>query len=540
MHKLRVNSVDTEGSFFDEGTAALLRVSRLTKRFGPSVVLDNVSFEIPANKTIGLIGENGAGKSSLLNILSGMVRQDSGVMWLHGQTYQPTSYHAACQLGVGRAFQEQALILNVPVYENLLLGQEARFLRAGLFLDRRAMAAAAAQMVEAADIDVDVTRMTRSYDFSRRQVMEILRACLVPVLLTKAEHPVILLDEPTSALAKEHELAFFRLVDRVKTKGAVVFVSHRLSELLEICDIIYVLKDGNLVAAVESKDASEAELHSLMVGRARMSDYYHKTQQHSVQQNPVLLEVRSLTGPPAYTDVSLTVRTGEIVGIGGLLGSGKSALAKGIAGLRPPLGGTIKYRGSEIHKPEIRRLIREGIAYVPAERMTEGLIGQFPLAWNISMASGHDLFSSPLGRWLSKKEEAVASQFVDKLLIKSGTPRIPCDRLSGGNQQKVVLSRWLCRTPKLFVLDNPTRGVDVGAKEEIYRLIRALTQAGVGILLITDELLELIGLSHRIIIMQSGRVAAEVDAPTEAKPSEHDLLALMLPSANPTKHDAGN
>jgi ribose transport system ATP-binding protein len=529
MDTLRVNSGHTEGNSVDEGTEALLRVSRLTKRFGPSTVLDNVSFEIPANKTIGLIGENGAGKSTLLNILSGRLRQDSGEMWLHGRRYQPASYHAACQLGVGRAFQEQALILNVPVYENLLLGQEAEFLRAGLFLDRRAMAAAAAQMVEAADIDLDVTRLTSSYDFSRRQAIEILRACLVPTLLTKAEHPIILLDEPTSALAKEHELAFSRLVNRVKTKGAVVFVSHRLSEVLEICDLIYVLKDGNLVAAVESKDASEAELHSLMVGRARLSDYYHKTQQHSVQQNPILLEVRSLNGPPAYTDVSFIVRMGEIVGIGGLLGSGKSALAKGIAGLRPPLSGIVKYFGSEVHKPEIRRLIREGIAYVPAERMAEGLIGQFPLAWNISMASGHDLFSSRVGLWLSNKEAAVASQFIDKLIIKSGTPRIPCDRLSGGNQQKVVLSRWLCRTPKLFVLDNPTRGVDVGAKEEIYRLIRGLTQAGIGILLITDELLELIGLSHRIIIMQSGRVAAELDAPTDAKPSEHDLLTLMLP-----------
>jgi ribose transport system ATP-binding protein len=247
-----------------------------------------------------------------------------------------------------------------------------------------------------------------------------------------------------------------------------------------------------------------------------------------------------LHSPPAYTDISLTVRAGEIVGIGGLLGSGKTALAKGIVGLQPSLSGAVKFGAGQIHKPEVRRLIREGIAYVPPERMTEGLIGGFPVAWNVSMASGQDLFSTRLGRWLSQKEEAVAARYIKELAIKSGTPQIACDRLSGGNQQKVVLSRWLCRNPKLLVLDNPTRGVDVGAKEEIYRLLRVLTQAGMGVLLVTDELLELIGLSHRIIIMQSGRVAAELDAPMEAKPSEHDLLALMLPSANSTVQNAGN
>ncbi|HXM05474.1 MAG TPA: sugar ABC transporter ATP-binding protein, partial [Chthoniobacterales bacterium] len=518
----------------------LLKISNVTKHFGPTIVLDRVTFEIPANKVIGLVGENGAGKSTLLNILSGELRQDAGKMWLRGQHYQPSNYHEACQVGVGRAFQEQALILNVPVYENLLLGQESKFLRAGLVLDRKAMLAAAKQMVHAAGIDIDVNRLTRYYDFSNRQAIEVIRACLGPVFLSKAEHPLVLLDEPTSALAKEHELAFFGLVDQVKRKGAVVFVSHRISEVLDICDLIYVLKDGQLVATVESAETNEAELHSLMVGRARASDYYHETQQDKAQQNPVLLEVKSLHAPPAYTDVSLTVRAGEILGIGGLLGSGKSALAKGIMGLEPSHSGTVRFCQHEARKPEIRRSIRQGIAYVPAERMTEGLIGQFPLAWNISMASGHDLFSNALGRWFLRKEDAVAAHHIEALSIKSGTPRVVCDRLSGGNQQKVVLSRWLCRSPKLFVFDNPTRGVDVGAKEEIYRLVRSLTRNGMGVLLITDELLELIGLSHRIIIMRSGRVAAEVPAPAEAKPSEHDLLALMLPSSNPTNQHAGH
>jgi ribose transport system ATP-binding protein len=518
-----------------EMPAPLLTVSRLTKRFGPTTVLHNISFDIPPNTIVGLVGENGAGKSTLLNILSGMLPPDSGEMWFQGKRYRPKNYKAACQLGVGRSFQEQALIQNVPIYENLLLGHESRFLRAGFMLNRKAMVAAAEQMVQLAEVDVDVRRLTREYDFSRRQAVEVIRACLLPLFLEQIERPLVLLDEPTSALAKEHETAIFQLIDSIKRKGTVVFVSHRLSEVLTICDLIYVLKDGELVATVASKDADETALHGLMVGRARASDYYHEDHQICVEQKPALLEVRSLNAPPTYTEVSLTVKAGEIVGIGGLLGSGKGALAKGIAGLETPVSGIVKFCGCEFREPQIRRLIQMGIAYVPAERMTEGLIGQFSLAWNLSMASGEDLFSTRWGGWLYRKEKLVACQYIDKLRIKSGTPSIICDRLSGGNQQKVVLARWLCRQPKLFILDNPTRGVDVGAKEEIYRLIRSLTGAGMGVLLITDELQELIGLSHRIVIMQRGRAVATLDAPAGAKPSEHDLLALMLPSGTHTE-----
>ncbi len=508
----------------------LLAVSGLTKRFGPSTVLDNVSFAIAPNKVVGLVGENGAGKSTLLNIISGMVRQDAGVMFLHGKKYDPAGYQAACQLGIGRAFQEQALILNVPVYENLVLGHEKRFLLGGMFLNRQAMIEAADRMIQDAGIDVEVKRVIGDYDVSRRQAIEIVRACLVPLYLTGIEHPVILLDEPTSALAKDHEAAFFRLVDRLKAVGSIFFVSHRLSEVLAICDSIHVLKDGRLVATVEAKETDETGLHRLMVGRESVSDYYHESRQGHAPKKARFLEVRGLNRPGIYQDVSFDVGAGEIVGIGGLLGSGKSALGKGIVGLEPPLSGTVQLAGQSAAKPEIRRLIRGGVAYVPPERLTEGLISQFRLSWNVSMASGQDLFSTPWGRWLAAKEEAVANQYVEALSIKSGSARITCDQLSGGNQQKVVLSRWLCRQPKLLVLDNPTRGIDVGAKEEIYRLIRKLTEEGMCVLLITDELLELIGLSNRILIMQFGQVVGQLDAPVDAKPSEHDVLALMLPS----------
>lgn len=512
-------------------SSPLLSLTGLTKRFGAVTVLDGVTFDVPRNKVIGLVGENGAGKSTLLNILSGVLTPDAGEMYSAGKEYRPNGYGLACQLGISRVFQDQALILNVPVYENLVLGQEARFTRSGFFLNRKAMIAVAEGMIKAADIDVDVRRLTGEYDFSKRQAIEIVRACLAPIHLLGIAHPVVLLDEPTSALDKKDEAAFFRLVNRIKGVGAVVFVSHRLSEVLAISDVIHVLKDGRSVATVDPRSATETTLHSLMVGRERVSDYYHESRQLAVDEHPVLLEVRELSRAGKYRGVSLNVRAGEIVGIGGLLASGKSVLGKGIVGLEAPDTGSVKLLGFLQNKPEIRRLIHAGVGYVPAERLTEGLIAQFRLSWNVSMAGGYDLFATRLGRWLERKEEEVASEYITKLSIKANKPSVVCQQLSGGNQQKVVLARWLCRNPKVLVLDNPTRGVDAGAKEEIYRLIRALTEAGVGILLITDELLELIGLSNRIIIMQSGEVVAELDAPPEAKPSEHDLVALMLPAS---------
>jgi ribose transport system ATP-binding protein len=279
-------------------SSPLLSVWGLTKRFGTITVLDGVSFDVPLNKVIGLVGENGAGKSTLLNILSGMLGPDAGEMYFRGEKYRPNGYGSACRLGISRVFQEQALILNVPVYENLVLGQEARFTRAGLFLNTKAMIAFSEGMIKVAGIDVDVCRMTWEYDFSRRQAIEIVRACLAPSYLLGIKHPVVLLDEPTSALDKKDEAAFYRLIGRIKGVGAVVFVSHRLSEVLAISDVIHVLKDGRLVATVDPRSATESTLHSLMVGRERVSDYYHESRQHSVGENPVLLEIQGLSRAP--------------------------------------------------------------------------------------------------------------------------------------------------------------------------------------------------------------------------------------------------
>ena len=252
-------------------------------------------------------------------------------------------------------------------------------------------------------------------------------------------------------------------------------------------------------------------------------------------ENPISFALRGLTHQGYYHDIDLEIRRGEIVGIGGLVASGKSPLGKGASGVLPAPKGNIAIGAQLLSRPGITSLIRKGLGYVPAERLAEGMIVSFPLAWNLSLASGHDLFSSRLGLWQTGAEDEAARSAIKRLSIKAGGPGTICATLSGGNQQKVVLARWLCRELKVLVLDNPTRGVDAGAKEEIYTIIRDLAESGVAILLISDELLELIGLSNRIAIMRHGRITVVLEAPAESKPGEQQLIELMLMDGNVEK-----
>jgi ribose transport system ATP-binding protein len=508
--------------------SAILKIDKVSKSFAGVATLDSVSLSAARNQIVGIVGENGAGKTTLFNIISGIIPADRGHVELDGRAIRPANYHEASLLGISRVFQEQALIPNITVYENLLLAHEDRFVRWGQIVDKRRMIEVARQIVSAIGLDIDVRRTTGDYDFSVRQAIEIARACLVPQMVLGIEHPVVLLDEPTSALARNEEETFFKLVEGLKQHGTVLFVSHRLNEVLRISDLIYVMKDGRIVAAVDPADADERRLHGLMVGRARDEDYYHERGQLAVETAPPALRVEHLSRHGDYLDVSLTLRRGEVLGVGGLLDSGKSALGKGIAGVLGSDRGTVAIDDGAPARPELRRLMGQGFGYVPAERHAEGMITAFPVSWNISLAGGGDLFSTGFGYWRNRLENDVSRRFIERLRIKAPGPGAICSRLSGGNQQKVVLAKWLCRDPRVLVLDNPTRGVDAGAKEEIYALIRKLTAEGVAILLITDELLELIGLSNRIVIMNQGRITATVEAPVGGKPNEDTLVALML------------
>lgn len=509
----------------------VLQGQGLSKSFGGVPVLEDVNFSVSTNQVIGMVGENGAGKTTLFNIISGIVPADAGKMELHGKPFSPTSYREASALGVSRVFQEQALIPNIKVYENLLLSHEAAYSRWGQLIDKPRMISVAQRVIDEAGLDIDVRLPTASYSFSKRQLIEIARACLVPTEVLGLDHPVVLLDEPTSALQKSDEEIFRKLITRLRGRSSIVLVSHRLTEVLELSDIVYVLKDGRLVATVDPKNADERMLHGLMVGRAREADFYHESEQLQAGGAPIVFQVRGLRQAGQYEDISLEVGSGEVVGFGGLLNSGKSEFGKGAAGIVPPESGTVKLGGDPPEHPVIRHLTPRGLGYVPAERLLEGLIGGYSAAWNLSLAGGADKFANRMGLWQTQKEVKVTQEYIAALSIKARGPYDICATLSGGNQQKVVLARWLCRDPRVLILDNPTRGVDAGAKEEIYKLIRGLSAKGVGILLITDDLLELIGLSNRIMVMQNGRITKVVEASADAKPSERELIAYMLSQA---------
>ncbi|WP_119274645.1 sugar ABC transporter ATP-binding protein [Taklimakanibacter deserti] len=507
---------------------AALSARSLSKRYGETLALSHVDLTLEAKKVVGLVGENGAGKSTLLNILSGITSPDAGTLEIQGARQSLAGYGAAQRLGVGRVFQEQALIGTIPVFENLLLGAEARFTRLGQFMRRRDMIRLAQEMVDEAGAKIDVRRLTQSLSFSERQVVEIIRACIGPKSLHGVETPIIVLDEPTASLEKGDERLFFDLIDKVRQSSAVLFVSHRLTEILSICDEVVILKDGRRVASVTPAEADERDLHRLMVGRERDADYYHEEEQRDGDLGRPGFAARGLTRADVYDDVGFEVKAGEILGIGGLLDSGKSELGKGLAGIERPERGEIHLGDGRWTAPEITKAIPKGLGYVPAERLAEGMIASQPVAWNISSASGADLFSTRWGLWRHRREAAVSARFMDRLKIKARSPQTPAARLSGGNQQKVVLARWLARDLRALVLDNPTRGVDAGAKEEIYALLRALTAKDVAIVLITDDLLELIGLANRIAIMRQGTLSRIIDARADAKPTEQELVAMML------------
>jgi ribose transport system ATP-binding protein len=504
-----------------------LRATGLTRRFGESFAVDGVDLELRRGHVTGLVGENGAGKSTLLNLLSGLLRQDSGEIALPGRGPQPDGYPEAQGLGIARVFQEQALIGNLPVYENLLIGTEARHTRFGQVLNRRSMIALAEQMTQEAGLMIDVRRRTSDLSFSERQLVEIVRAFLGPTWLFGHEVPIVLLDEPTASLERGDEDIFLSLVARLRRTASILFVSHRLGEVLELSDSIVVLKDGQRVAEVTPANVDERGLHRLMVGRVRDRDYYKEDRQRDNMKGRPGLAVRGLTRKGAYHDIDLEIRPGEILGIGGLLESGKSALGKGLAGLDAPESGEVALADGAWRCPRIMELVSQGLGYVPAERLIEGMIATYPLAWNVTLPSG-DLFSTRAGIWRHRLEATTSARMIDLLGIRTPGVQAPCTHLSGGNQQKVVLARWLVRDLSVLVLDQPTRGVDAGAKQEIYGLIRDLTDKGVAIVLISDELLELIGLSNRIAIMRQGRIVRVLAAPVSAKPTEQDLVEAML------------
>jgi ribose transport system ATP-binding protein len=496
----------------------------LVKSFPGVTALDHVSIEIRPHEILGLVGENGSGKSTLLRTLVGIHQPDSGTILMEGRRVKFGSVLDAFAAGVGVVFQEQALIPNLTVAENLFLGREEHDVRAGIYR-WRTLNDRARRILLAIKCPVRPDAEVSSLSIAERQMVEVSRA--LSVAEGHSGVPIVLLDEPTASLEQDDIERLFAELTRLRDIASVVFVSHRLDEVLRLSDRYYVMRNGAIVAEHVRGQASESELQSLMVGH-ELGEAMQGERRGAMSPDEVpRLAVQGISARGRFADVTFDVLPGEIVGIVGVEGSGREAVCRALFGVLKVDHGQVKVDGKQVHIGSPARAIKLGIGYVPVERKTEGLVLEMPLPWNLTLASIHSLVRRLIidhGR-----ERALVEHWVDRLRITTAGMNRPVRNLSGGNQQKIVLGKWMIRDDlHLLLLDHPLRGLDVGAKAEVYVLIRELSARGIGLILIADTLEECIALSDKILTMKDGRVTSIVPAPVGAKPSPVELLSHIV------------
>ena len=501
-----------------------LELRDISKSYPGTRALSGVSFTLRRNQMLGLVGENGAGKSTLLSIINGTVRPDTGTIAINGEAVGFGHPTEAARRGVATVFQEQGLIPTIPVFENIFLGREEKFSVAGA-LRRRAMIAEARAVLDELEIDVSPTALTGTLSFGQRQLVEIAKAFALARVYPV--EPIILLDEPTSALSDHEAAKLFDGIKRWRARASFVLVSHRLADVFAACDELVALKDGQVVDQRPVDSIDETGLHELIVGRQRNAEYYREASQREPGER-IVLSARNISKPGHLRGVSLNLREGEILGVAGVLGSGKSTLAKIVAGAEAPSEGEVSVGDNTLRRGSRRDAIRHGIGFVPAERSIAGIIGTDTIDWNLTLPNLRQIGLGLLGLISPSRSRALTTEWIRRLRVRAPGPNVACRTLSGGNQQKVVFAKWLARGVNILVLDDPGRGLDVGAKEDIYALMRDIAEKGGAVLLVSDNLPELIGLSNRIMVLRNGQVSAMIDAPKHAKPREVDVVSAML------------
>ncbi len=474
----------------------MITFDHISKNFPGVRALDNVSFSVERGEVHGLVGENGAGKSTLIKILSGIITDYEGRIFIDGQAVSFRSPHHAQSLGIATIFQELTMISELPVFENVFLGREPVLW--GGIVDRNSMREKSQKVLRYLDSNVDPDTLVGRLSIANQQIVEI---CKALVLNAK----VIVMDEPTSSLT-EHEIErLFSLIQRLKdAEITVIYVSHKLEEIFRICDTITVLRDGKCIGSVKRETSHPGEIIRMMVGRS-MNERFPPRER---KQGEKLLEVRGLSRKGELEDVSFSLYRGEIVGFAGLIGAGRTELARALCGATCPHTGEIQV-GQKIFCgfSHPREALQAGISYLPEDRKGEGLVSCLTVRENLVLAILREI-SSHL--WLNNRAESkIVDRFVKNLQIKIYHPDQVVETLSGGNQQKVVISKLLATQSEIFIFDEPTRGVDVGAKYEIYKIMNDLTQEGKGLIFISSELPEILGISDRIYCMKGGRLVKE-------------------------------
>src|SRR4051812_17099422 len=467
-----------------------LTVRGVSKRFGATQALHSVDLDVRPGECVALLGENGAGKSTISKIIAGDIQSDTGEMWWNGQPYAPSAPSDALDAGIGLIHQEMRLLPDLSISENVFVGRQ---LMSGGRIDRKEMDRRAQEQIRRLGLDVSPKRLVSSLRVAAQQQVEIAKALTLNARL-------LILDEPTAALGEEETDHLFAQVDALRKEGvSFIYVSHRLEEIARICDRIVFLRDGQYVASHETAQVPVNQLVEDMVGRS-IENVFPRLDPPTDREVISVMGLTSAEG--AFTDVSFTVHEGEILGIAGIVGAGRTELVRAIAGADPVAAGTVNVSGKQLRPHDSRGAIRAGVTLVPEDRKTQGAILDMSIADNIALAN-LDNVAGTAGFISPRRVRQVALEAGNIMKVK-GRPEQPVRALSGGNQQKVVIAKWLERKPKVVILDEPTRGIDVGARAAIYDVIVGLAREGMAVIVVSSELEEVLGLSHQVLVLARG------------------------------------
>ncbi|HCT91496.1 MAG TPA: D-xylose ABC transporter ATP-binding protein [Lachnospiraceae bacterium] len=476
--------------------SSILELNHITKRYPGVVALDDVSVSFEQGEVHALLGENGAGKSTLIKILAGAISPDEGTVHMDGEALVNITPALSTRKGIGVIYQEFTLVPTLSVAENMFLGKEYR---KGAFLDKKAMIEKAKEVLKELDVEIDPSVPVRQLSVAYQQIVEISKTLVNDVR-------VLVMDEPTAPLTNAEVESLFRLVKRLVANGVtILFISHRMEELFQIADRVTILRDGRYIKTLNMEKTTSGELISLMVGRS--IDEQYPARESNIGET--VLEVRNLCAGNFIRDVSFSVRAGEIVGLSGLIGAGRTELVRAIYGADPMTGGEVWLNGKRVELKSPAVSIAQGVALLPESRKEQGLVLKMSIADNLIMST-----AKRLSQWIFLKKAQCAqivADYIAMLRIKTPSSAQKVVNLSGGNQQKVVIGKFLAASPSLIFFDEPTRGIDVGAKHEIYQLMNKLVAEGKAIIMISSELPEILGMSDRVLVMHEGKLVAELD-----------------------------
>ncbi|WP_421345413.1 galactose/methyl galactoside ABC transporter ATP-binding protein MglA [Aeromonas veronii] len=492
----------------------LLEMIDVSKSFPGVKALDNVNLRVRPHSVHALMGENGAGKSTLLKCLFGIYEKDQGKIFFKGQEINFTSSKEALENGVSMVHQELNLVLQRTVMDNMWLG---RYPTKGWFIDHGKMYDDTKRIFDELDIDIDPKVKVATLSVSQMQMIEIAKAF-------SYDAKIVIMDEPTSSLTEKEVNHLFKIINKLKNKGCgIVYISHKMEEIFQLCDEITILRDGQWVATQPLKGMTMDQIIGMMVGRELTQRFPEKTN----QPKEVILEIEHLTAKnqPSIQDVTFNLHKGEILGIAGLVGAKRTDIVETLFGIRDRSQGSIKLHGKEVANHNAHEAIRNGFALVTEERRSTGIYSRLDIAFN-SLIANMDSYKGSMGLLSDNKMKSDTQWVIDSMRVKTPTQQTQIGSLSGGNQQKVIIGRWLLTQPEILMLDEPTRGIDVGAKFEIYQLILELAKKDKGIIIISSEMPELLGITDRIMVMSNGRVAGIVNT-KETDQSEILRLASL-------------